>query len=262
MLIFHGGHMRAGIALGEQPFVDLGMTVLVPSRPGYGRTSTRFGNSPEECADLAAELCATLGVEVLDAVVGISAGGPVAVAMAARHPDLVRKLILECAVSALLYPDRWTRIGATIAFNAVTERVTWAAVRALLKHTDRGLELMLGGLTTEQPKTMITRLTAEERTLITALFTQMRSGRGFIMDIHRAVDPALESAVAQPTLIMATRHDAGVTFNHATHLASTIPNAVLRTVEADSHLIWFGPAAADAHRTVTSFLRDAEPPRT
>ncbi|MQB01815.1 MAG: alpha/beta hydrolase, partial [Actinobacteria bacterium] len=35
-LIFHGGHMRAGLALGEEVFQTAGCTMLVPSRPGYG----------------------------------------------------------------------------------------------------------------------------------------------------------------------------------------------------------------------------------
>lgn len=33
---FHGGHMRAGLALGEEVFAAAGCTALVPSRPGYG----------------------------------------------------------------------------------------------------------------------------------------------------------------------------------------------------------------------------------
>ncbi|MFI9561569.1 hypothetical protein [Nonomuraea endophytica] len=38
VVILHGGHMRAGLALGEEVFGAAGYTVLVPSRPGYGQT--------------------------------------------------------------------------------------------------------------------------------------------------------------------------------------------------------------------------------
>jgi hypothetical protein len=38
VILFHGGHMRAGLALGEEVFADADCTVLAPSRPGYGRT--------------------------------------------------------------------------------------------------------------------------------------------------------------------------------------------------------------------------------
>ena len=36
--VFHGGHVRAGLALGEDAFTAANCTVLMPSRPGYGRT--------------------------------------------------------------------------------------------------------------------------------------------------------------------------------------------------------------------------------
>ena len=37
-LILHGGHMSAGCEFGEQMYLDAGCSVLVVSRPGYGRT--------------------------------------------------------------------------------------------------------------------------------------------------------------------------------------------------------------------------------
>jgi hypothetical protein len=38
VVIFHGGHVQAGLALGEEVVAEAGYTPLVPSRPGYGRT--------------------------------------------------------------------------------------------------------------------------------------------------------------------------------------------------------------------------------
>jgi pimeloyl-ACP methyl ester carboxylesterase len=98
VLLCHGGHMRAGLALGEERFAELGYTVLVPSRPGYGRTPLRTGRSPAGFADTAAELSQQLGIGRLAAVVGVSAGGPAAVTMAARHPRVVQRLLLLGAV--------------------------------------------------------------------------------------------------------------------------------------------------------------------
>lgn len=122
----HGGHMRAGLALGEELVAELGYTVVVPSRPGYGRTPLRTGRSPAAFADAAAELCQRLEIGRLAAVVGTSAGGPTAVTMAARHPRLVQRLLLLSAVGFGPYPDRHTRLAARVVFNAVTEPVTWA----------------------------------------------------------------------------------------------------------------------------------------
>jgi hypothetical protein len=51
--------------------------------------------------------------------------------MAARHGDLVERLILVSAVGWLPYPDRRTGLGAHIIFTGVTERATWAGVLTL-----------------------------------------------------------------------------------------------------------------------------------
>ncbi|MER6944244.1 hypothetical protein ABT294_09495 [Nonomuraea sp. NPDC000554] len=48
IIIFHGGHMRAGLALGKEVFSAAGYTVLVPSRPGYGKTPLQTGTSSGE----------------------------------------------------------------------------------------------------------------------------------------------------------------------------------------------------------------------
>jgi pimeloyl-ACP methyl ester carboxylesterase len=76
VIVFHGGHMRAGLALGEDVFVSAGHTVLVPSRPGYGRTPLSTGTSAAGFADVVEELCRHLEIEHAAAVTGISGGGP------------------------------------------------------------------------------------------------------------------------------------------------------------------------------------------
>jgi pimeloyl-ACP methyl ester carboxylesterase len=76
VLVFHGGHMRAGLALGEEVFAAAGYTVLVPSRPGYGRTPLSTGMSVERYTDVVRALCVHLGNARIAAVVGMSAADP------------------------------------------------------------------------------------------------------------------------------------------------------------------------------------------
>ena len=90
VLVFHGGHVRAGLALGEEVFAASGYTVLAPSRPGYGRTALAAGPSVEEFTDVVRALCRRLGIDRVAAVVGISGGGPTAATMAARHGGCCR----------------------------------------------------------------------------------------------------------------------------------------------------------------------------
>jgi pimeloyl-ACP methyl ester carboxylesterase len=155
VLVFHGGHTRSGLALGEEVFTAAGYRVLAPSRPGYGRTPVRTGGSPAGFADATRELCEHLGIGQIAAVVGISGGSHTAITMAARHPDMVRRLILQSAVSFLPWPDRRTRLGAHLVFGPATEALTWRAIHALMRRApDRGLRLMLGPLSTEPAGTV------------------------------------------------------------------------------------------------------------
>ncbi|MBA8827332.1 pimeloyl-ACP methyl ester carboxylesterase [Saccharopolyspora lacisalsi] len=248
VLVLHGGHMRAGLAPGEETYLDRGYSVLVPSRPGYGRTPLSVGPSPSGFADVLAELCRELGIDSVAAVVGISAGGRTALAMASRCPRLVQRLVLESSVGFGTYPDRRTRIAANIVFNARTERLTWGAVRALLRLAPTtGLRLLLGDLSTKPAHEVVAALGDEERARMVELFSRMRSGSGFLNDIDhtRAVAP---ETVTQPTLVVASRTDGGVPFAHAESLTAGIPGAELFLSGADSHLGWFGDRTATANR--------------
>ena len=258
VVVFHGGHVRAGLAVGEQVFAAAGCTILVPSRPGYGRTPLSTGTSVSAYTDVVRALCAQLGVARVAAVVGISAGGPTAATMAARHADLVERVILVSAVGWLPYPDRWTRLGAHLMFAPGIERVSWAGVHALARVApDACLRMMLRSLSTRPVDGVLAALRAEDRATLLALFAQMRSGRGFLNDLRPT--PDVTALVEQPTLVIATRTDRGVPFAHAQSLLNTIRHAELIESHADSHVVWLGddwPAIAGRIRV---FL-DTDPP--
>jgi pimeloyl-ACP methyl ester carboxylesterase len=253
VVVFHGGHQRAGLALGEEVFAEAGCTVLAPSRPGYGRTPLSTGTSVVGFADVTRTLCAHLGITRVAAVVGTSGGGPTAVAMAARHRDLVQRLILQCAVGPLPWPDRRTRLGAHVMFAGATEHATWRAVRAFMRLApETGLRLWLGQLSTLPVRQVMAVLRPEDRATLHALFCQMRSGRGFLNDLRPT--PDLTAGVNQPTLVIGTRHDGGVPFAHAQSLAAAIGHAELVESHADSHLIWLGPDWPTIAATIRAFL--------
>lgn len=255
IVVFHGGHMRAGLALGEEVFTSAGFTVLAPSRPGYGRTPLTPATSVARFTDTVAHLCRALGVDKVAAVVGISAGGRTALTMAARHPDLVKRVILQSAVGFDPWPDRLTRRGGRIIFGAGVEAATWAAVRTLLRLApETGLRLLMRDLSVLPARQVVAGLSRQDRAGLTELFRAMRSGRGFVADMNPVPDCA--AAVTQPVLIIASRRDRSVPFTHAQSLATAIPQAQLEESHADSHLIWFG---ADYPRTaakIVTFLND------
>lgn len=98
VVVFHGGHMRAGLPLGEETLVAAGYDVLAVSRPGYGRTPLSAGPDPARFADLVLDLCTSLGVDEIVSSLGVSAGGPAAVALAQRASERVRSLVLVSTI--------------------------------------------------------------------------------------------------------------------------------------------------------------------
>ncbi|MCX4452340.1 alpha/beta hydrolase [Streptomyces sp. NBC_01728] len=263
VVVFYGGHMRAGLALGEEVFADGGCSVLVVSRPGYGRTPVTTGESVAGFADVTAELCAHLGIDAVAAAVGVSAGGPTVVAMTALHPVLVERLILQSAVGPLPWPDRRTRIGARLAFAAGPEAATWAAVHALVRHApETGLRLLLRDLTVLPVRDMQAALRPEDRAGLVGLFSRMRSGHGFVHDLKALRTPAtltrLAAQVRRPALVIASRKDAAVPFAHAQALASAIPGAELVESQADGHLVWFGRDWPSIAERIRAFLTPPE----
>ncbi|MFG2371186.1 alpha/beta fold hydrolase [Streptomyces sp. NPDC048504] len=245
VMVLYGGHLRAGLSLGEEVFTEAGCSVLVPSRPGYGRTPVSTGESAAGFADVTAGLCAHLGITEVAAVVGVSGGGPTAVAVAARHPALVQRLILQSAVGPLPWPDRRTRLGARIVFAPHTERVSWTLVHSLVRYApETGLRMLLRDLTLLPVRDVVAGLRPEDRERLLALFSRMRSGRGFTRDLKELATTGDlvgdAGRVSQPALVIATRQDAAVRFVHARALAAALPHAELLESRADSHLVWFG----------------------
>nr|WP_277348051.1 alpha/beta fold hydrolase [Streptomyces sp. HNM0574] len=256
-MILHGGHMRAGIAVGERELAAAGHTVLAPSRPGYGRTPVSTGPSPERFAAATEELCARLGVRRLDAVIGISGGGPTAVALAARSPRLVRRLVLESAVGPLPWPDLRTRAAGRLLFHPRTEALTWGATHALVRRRPGfGLRLLLGGLTTRPVGEVLAELDAADREQLAALLGRMRSGAGFATDLRYLAGGAqpLLAEVRVPALVVAGRADGAVPFAHAEALAAALPRARLLVSEAGSHLLRFGRDAARTGAETARFV--------
>jgi pimeloyl-ACP methyl ester carboxylesterase len=252
VLVFHGGHMRAGLPLGEDVFEELGYSVLVPSRPGYGRTPLQPDSTPDGFAKTTAELCAHLGIDRLTAAMAMSAGGRTGLAMAANHPDLVPKLILEAAVGFQPWPDRRTRIGAKVLFNPVWERAVWLLVRTMMRRAPKtSLRVIMRPLSTEPPAAVVGGLSEEERATLAGLLARMRSGRGFSTDLKFARQPTT-AKISQPTLVIASRGDGAVPLTQAESLKHNLENAALTVAGSTSHFLWFGPGSVEVSDTFLS----------
>jgi pimeloyl-ACP methyl ester carboxylesterase len=251
VLILHGGHMSAGCRFGEETFLDAGYSVLVISRPGYGRTAAGAGPSAPEFAIRLASLCRRLGLSEVT-IVGISLGARTALTMAAFYSELVPRVILMCPTSFGPWPDRRGRRIAYAVFPPGIERATWGTLHRLLRtNPEKYLPRIVENLTTLDGETAVRRL-GPDAGKITEFLLCCQSHHGFLVDLRAPTD--VSDDVAQPTLILATRNDGAVSFDHAEHLASTLRDATLVEVDTPTHLLWLGDGSDQIAAAIHSFI--------
>lgn len=92
VFVFHGlpGSRLSWGLLPDDPFPP-GLRIVAPDRPGYGRSDPNPGLTLLDWADDVAELANALDVDKF-AVVGVSGGGPGALACAWAMPDRIRSV--------------------------------------------------------------------------------------------------------------------------------------------------------------------------
>lgn len=253
-LICHGGHLSAGVPVGEEVFEQAGFSVLAPSRPGYGGTPLAAGPGPDRFADVVRELWQHLDLRGVDVVVGFSAGSPLAVTLAARYPEEVGALVLQSARSSLPWPDPLTQTLAAAFFEPSWQAMALAGARTWMGlMPDVWLLSLLATMSRRPAQQVLADLSPVERHEIRRLFSRMRSGPGFVTDLRELPDAALERAVTQPTLVVGSPHDALLPFAHSEHLASTIGGAELFASPSLSHLLWYGSGAAATSARIGAF---------
>jgi pimeloyl-ACP methyl ester carboxylesterase len=199
VLVLHGGHVSAAVPLGERDLLDLGLRILAVCRPGYGRTPATTAGTRTAFGDVVARLCRYLEADRLAAVVEMSHGGPSAVALAAGHPELVKRLILEAAVSSLPWPGRATRVGAHLAFNYPTAPLTWRLIGVLARWAPGVfLRTMLRALSTGSGARGLADLSLADRVEVLALLRSMQASHEFLHDLPRARRPRPGGAGSMP----------------------------------------------------------------
>ena len=259
VLVFPGGHCSAATPLGLDLYTDLGFRVVTFSRPGYGRTKV----GPLMAAEFVpavAEVCDALGISEAAATVGISFGGLQAVHVAVDLRHLAPRLVLHsCAPSTLPYPD--TKLEAAVGplgFSPWTQGLTWRAIRAMTS-SDRGLRLMMSTLSTLPVDSWWQSWTPADRASARATFAAMGSGSGFVTDLRQGAPgrspyrQTVLGSVPCPTLVTASRHDAGVRFDHAKDFVRSISRAQLFETNAPSHFYWLGPSRSALSQAIHDF---------
>jgi pimeloyl-ACP methyl ester carboxylesterase len=266
VLVLHGspGGYDQALALGDAVFGD-GVELLAPSRPGFLRTPLE-ARTPSDQAALFDALLDELGVDEA-LVVGLSAGGPPALHLAAEFPERVAGLALVSAITTAI-DDRTFDTGNPLVDPILTAAPVLDALAGLAElfrraDPDRFLDGMHGSLSTlegadldEYVESVATTPVQRERSLRFATTITPTSARvdGTRNDERWCPELPLVDygQIGCPTLAVHGTFDGAVPLSHAEYAVETIPGSDLHRVETD-HLVWIGPDADRTCRVVRRF---------
>lgn len=229
VLMLHGspGGYDSGLFLGKMLRLP-GCRVIAPSRPGYLRTPASSGRTPQAQANLMVALLDTLGVERA-AVIGVSGGGPCALAMAQHHPDRCTHLVMIEAVS-----DSYSEASMYAALPPLARVGKWISTAAMKSNVSAYLARALGrveesGLVTEFAQSF-------------ARYDRRRCGCELDMEQFEHLGRMSTDRVTMPTLIVHGSADTDLPVAKARELADRIPHARLQVEEGLDHLtLWTSP---------------------
>ena len=155
-------------------------------------------------------------------------------------------------------PD--TGLGAAagpLGFSPWTQGLTWRAIRTMTS-SDRGLRLMMSTLSTLPVDSWWQRWTPADRRIGSGDLRRHGLGVGFVTDLRQgAADracyhQAVLRSVPCPTLVTASRHDRGVSFEHAQDFVRTVPKTHLIDTNAPCHFTGWAPRRSISGSTTSS----------
>jgi pimeloyl-ACP methyl ester carboxylesterase len=228
LVLLHGGGVTADSWFAQLPVLAERYRVYAPERRGHGRTPDVEGPvTTEILAEDTAAFLETLGTGPVH-LIGWSAGGTIAVRLALRRPDLVRKLVL---------------IGSGISRDGSTP-----ADLALVHGPDTGT-LAAAFRPQYEP------LSPDGPEHFPVVFDKwLRMWRE-----EPDIEPAALSGLSMPVLVMQGDDD-GIRVEHSAAIATALPNAQLAVVPGTSHALPLEKPAL-VNQLLLDFLAEEQTPK-
>lgn len=239
ILIIHGGNDNCFTDINQQHLLDSNYQVIIPSRPGYGKTSISYGKTAAEQADFMKFLIDVLKIEKI-AVIAHSAGGATALEFAKKYPQNCVCLILEDATTKTWVPKFTPKYFAMkYIFNPKRQHKLWERQRREFnENRDKHIKRISKMFSTLRSEVIIKEWSEEDIVSYGEALKLMNSGQGFIHTLdHKAKDIHL---IKVPCLISHSPFDKDVPFSHALYANKKIEGSELFISPAKSHLIYMG----------------------
>ena len=254
VLFIHGGHTNCNSTLWHKGFDLKKFQLISPSRPGYQNTPLNDNKTPKQAADLIISLLDYLTIDNV-ILYGISAGGLTTIELANNYPERVEKLILASTISKE-WLDKNGKLYKTARrlFNPKVEGFVWGMIRFF-----SGLlpNMIAKNFYPEFTTNLPHKLIKEDVKELLSMFKNFSSGTGFINDIDQNIDNDVISRIKCPTLIIHSKNDNSVPFEHALHSNKMIKNSKLVELNNEwGHLFWIGTDSKKSIEKTIKFIEE------
>ena len=262
VLYFHGTGVTGDVMLDiESSLIHDGFRLIIPNRPGYGRTPLSPNDSAVDCANLAAALLDTLGIAVIN-VMGSSGGAAFATSFAVTQPKRTKTLVLLCPQLHRWDHKRW--LPVTSRWTLPFLKRAW--LRKLLLKAYR---IQLPRMSVKQFLTMeagdrysdVAGDPAVQRLCKTSLaaMAQAIQCTGFENDVVVFINEDIigtNEVITNPTLVIHDASDPMAPVCHVDWFVSKVPHCRRVSLRTAGHLIWVGLDADAMHQNRVRFLME------
>lgn len=246
-------------------------TVIGVSRPGYLRTPLSVGATNEEQADAIAALLDVLDIPQA-AVLGFSAGGPVAFQFALRHPDRCWAQVLESIGARQEDSATYKLLVQILQLGPIADFGGWIFNLGIKHRWHSTATQVLSSDNSLPPNTLHERIDFVlgsknqrkfmKRFLRSILPFSPRT-EGLINDVSitniNQWPTYPYSLIVTPTLIVQSRDDSNGSYTEAKNAAEQIPGAQLIKVRNSGHFVWLGEDTDQWEKNVIKFLKTHSP---
>jgi pimeloyl-ACP methyl ester carboxylesterase len=222
----------------DEAFAAAGVCVVTPDRPGYGGSTPHAGRTTAGWTDDVTALADHVGIDRFG-VIGLSSGGPYAVACSALLDERVVGAVVAAGNTDMSWPPaREGYLDSELAIMALAHPDD-AVERCIEQYGHDGGRFFEGEMDLGPTDNAWLAEASNATSLFAAMEEAFRQGVvGYAHDIwvqgrEWTFDPA---TITCPVLVVHGEDDRLVPVAHSRHTASLIPGAAMRTIAGIGHL--------------------------